>query len=278
MSVVLSGSLTLSGEMSGGGVITADNPIIGYQNLASASSMATTTEATTHSAANLANVSTALYWQGVLSSPPEDEYITITLNTENFVDYIGIAKHNFYTEQIEASVEVLDDSSPAEWTEIVSGVIPPNDGPIIFRFTPQAITQIRVRLRPGNAAPRAAVLYVGALLVMQRRIYVNHRPVSYAVNTDTVNAMSENGSFLGRIVMREMVQTDADFTNLTPTWYRTYFDPFAIAAREAPFFFAWRPGTYPDEVGFMWVTDNPIPNNALPNGMMSVTLSMKGVK
>jgi hypothetical protein len=46
---------------------------------------------------------------------------------------------------------------------------------------------------------------------------------------------------------------------------------------ERPFFFAWRPDAYPYEVGYCWLTNDPQPSNALPNGMMSVSLEMAGV-
>jgi len=264
--------------VSGGGVINANNPIIGYENRVTTSNISSTTADTSYPVTNLANPSTELHWEGELSSPAVDEYIIMALNTEELVDYIGIADHNFYSEQIEVSVEVLNDDSPSAWDEIVSGVIPPNDGPLIFRFTPQGITSIRVRMRPGNAAPRAAVVYAGKLLVVQRRIYVGHTPISYGRNTSVVNARSESGNFLGRIVINETRETNIAFENLTPAWYRTYFEPFVAACNEIPFFFAWRPDAYPNEVGYLWFTDDPKPANSLPNGMMSISFNVNGIR
>ncbi len=278
MPVVISSSLTLAAADSGGGVINADNPIIGYQNQVTASNITATTEDPDFPASNLGNVSTALRWLGEVGSPEADEYITITADTAELCDYIGIARHNFGSAQITVSVEALDeDASPDAWVEIVQEFIPANDQPIIMRFTPQALSQVRIRLQPGNAAPTAAVVYLGALLVLQRRIFVGHTPINYGRGSKVINARSENGSFLGRIVLNEMTKTTAALQNLTPAWYRTYFDPFVTAARENPFFWAWRPGSYPAECGFAWLTNDPKPANQRPNGMMQVSFEMSGI-
>ncbi len=278
MSVVISGSLVLADSVSGGGIVDANNPIIGYENLVTAANVSAVTEATGFPASNLANPSTNLRWQGALSSPAVDEYITLALNTEELVDYIGIARHNFYSAQIPVSIEVLNEAtSPDSWDEIVSDVIPPNDGPLLFRFTPQGIASIRIRMQPGNAAPYVAVVYAGKLLVLQRRIHVGHTPMPYGRSSKVTNAKSENGDFLGRIVLNEMTQTGVELTNLTPSWYRTYMAPFIDASKEDPFFFAWRPGAYPDEVGYAWMTNDPQPSNQLPNGMMQIGLQMGGI-
>jgi hypothetical protein len=277
MTVVISGSLVLSDTVSGGGIINADNPLIGYQNLVTSSNVSATSEDADNPASNVANPSTALRWQGADASPAVDDYLTFALDTAELVDYIGIARHNFYSAQTAVSIETLDEGSPESWTEIVEPVIPPNDGPLLFRFTPQAITSIRIRMQPGTAAPRAAVVYSGALLVLQRRIYVGHTPANYGTQLSVANHRSIGGDFLGRIVLSEKTMTKVALQNLTPAWYRTYLEPFRVAAQESPFFFAWRPSAYPYEVGFVWTSNDPRPENQLPNGMMSFSMDVEGV-
>lgn len=278
MSVVISSSLTIADVISGGGVITADNPIIGYDNLVTTANISATTEDADFPAANLANPATHLKWQGLVDSPAADEYLTIDAETAELIDYVGIAGHNFYSGQIAVSLEILDASaSPPDWVETVAPFIPPNDGPILMRFTPQAIAQIRVRLQPGTAAPKAAVVYCGALLVLQPRLYVGHTPMPYGRSLMTANPRSISGAFLGRIVLSEKTGTSIDLQNLTPAWYRTYMEPFLIAAKELPFFFAWRPSSYPYEVGYGWLAGDPKPVNQRNNGMMQVTLDLEGV-
>jgi hypothetical protein len=278
MTIVISGSLVLSDSVSGGGVINADNPLIGYRNLVTSSNVTATSEAADNPASNVANPSTALRWQGAGGSPAEDDYLTFALDTAELVDYLAVARHNFYSGQIAVSVEVLnEDTSPDSWDELVAPVIPPNDGPLLFRFTPQGIASIRLRMQPGTAVPRAAVVYCGVLLILQRRIYVGHTPINYGTQLSVANHRSISGDFLGRIVLGEKTGTQVQLQDLTPTWYRTYLEPFRVAAKEIPFFFAWRPSSYPYEVGFVWTTDDPQPQNQLANGMMSFSMDLEGV-
>lgn len=267
MAIVISDLLTIEAP---------NNPVIGYDNLLTSSNVTTTTEDASHPAAYLANPSTALYWLGEETSPSSDEYITIALETEQLVDYVAIARHNFGTAEIEVSVEVLG-GSPETWDEIVSGAVPSDDTPLVFRIEPQAIRSVRIRLLPGLEAPRAAVIYTGTLLTLQRRIYVGHTPITLGRKSDVVTGMSESGNFLGRIILNETNETSFSLENLTPDWYRTYFDPFVEAAISKPFFVAWRPDSYPNEVGFVWCTDDIAPDNSAPNGMMSVGFKVRGV-
>lgn len=276
MSVVISSSLVLSSVDDG---TNADNPIIGYENLITIENVISDTADVNHPATNLANNSTRLRWQGVHSE--SDQYVTVTLDNNEEIDYLAIARHNMYTGLFAVSVEGLVDASesPTLWEELVSDVILPNDGPTIFRFTPGIYQGIRLRIQssPTDTAPFIAVMYVGKLLVMQRRLYVGHKPASYARQSKITNGRSESGNFLGRVVLNQMVKSSAAFNNLTPSWYRTYVDPFVIASKDTPFFFAWRPGSYPRECGFMWMTNDPDMNNQRPNGMVQTTFEMSGI-
>jgi hypothetical protein len=278
MSVIISSSYVITESASGGGTINADNPVFGWHNLVTASNVAATTAASGFPASNLANPSTNLRWEGELSSSEADEYLTVTLGSVDPLDYLAIAKHNLGSAQIPVSVEYLDiDASPDAWEELIAPVLLPNDGPALFHFPPQALDSIRLRMQPGTAAPTIAVMHVGALLVVQRRLYVGHTPMPYGRTTKVMNARSESGNFLGRIVLNQMTGTQASFKNLTPAWYRTNMDPFLRAAQEHPFFFAWRPGSHPLEIGYAWMTNDPKPVNQLANGMMSIDLQMAGV-
>jgi len=147
----------------------------------------------------------------------------------------------------------------------------------LFRWEPISLTALRLKMQPGLAPPEAAVLYAGRLLILQRRVYVGHTPINYGRKTSVTNGMSESGNFLGRIVVGQSLETVLSLTNLTPSWYRSNMEPFVTAAREAPFFFAWRPGSYPREVGYAWLNNDPQPVNQRPNGMMGVELKMSGV-
>lgn len=272
MSVVVSSSLVIADVVSGGGIIDGNNPLIGYENLATAANLSATTENASNPADNLTNPATYLFWEGTAMST--NEYITMDLATGDDVDYVAVAKHNFSTAGITVSVEAFISSS---WTEIVDQFIPPNDGPLLMRFTPQAIVSIRIRLQVGTVTPQAAVVYTGKLLILQRRIYVAHAPMLYSRAAQVSNGRSETGQFLGRIVKNQMTKTTVNMDNIMPDFFRTYLDPFFVAAKEQPFFWAWRPGDYPYEISYGWMTNDPQPINSKNNGMMKMSFDMSGI-
>ncbi len=283
MSVVISRNYVISDSISGGGVINADNPLIGYYSIVDPGVLTSTTEQLGYPVTNLANPATHLEWRG--NDNNDDEYITLNVETIDLIDYIGIAKHNLGTSGMAVSVEVLSggiDDSPQVWVEVFEPVLLATDAPAILRFEPQAINSIRLRIQPSAQSPapfpRIAVMYVGKLLVLQRRIYVGHTPFTMGRVTTVVNGRSESGNFLGRIILGEMTQTKVELHNLTPDWYRAYMEPFLLVAQETPFFFAWRPSTYVREVGYAWLTSDPTPSNERNNGMMQVSLEMAGIR
>jgi hypothetical protein len=278
MSVVISSSFVLSDSASGGGIINADNPVIGWRNIVTSASISALTAASGFPASNMANPSTNLRWEGAVASPADDEYITISNAGVEQLDYLAIARHNFFTAQIAVSVEYLDvDASPDAWVELIEPGIPASDGPILWRFPTLAYASLRIRMQPGSAAPTIAVVYAGLLLVLQRRIYVGHTPMPMGRTTKAINSRSESGNFLGRIITNQKTGTGVDLQNLTPAWYRENMEPFLLQAQEEPFFFAWRPSSYPAEVGYGWLTNDPQPKNQRSNGMMNVSFEMSGI-
>lgn len=253
--------------------LSLNNPLFGYRNFVTAAGTVADTEEVDHPASNLANPLThpSAEWRAADTTA---QYLTFTISEIDPVGYVGIARHNFGSAAIAAIIEAYIDGV---WTEVSPEQMPADDSPLIFRIEEQSVSQIRIGLSSGDAPARAAVVYIGPALVSQRRLYVGHSPLKMARTTDVVSGMSEASDFLGRIVMGEYVGTSIDLKNLTPDWYRATFDPFVVAAKKAPFFFAWRPVDYPNEVGFCWLTNNPKPVNQRNNGMMSVQLQVNGI-
>jgi hypothetical protein len=153
--------------------------------------------------------------------------------------------------------------------------MPSNDNVLILRFEETVYHSIRLKLAEGDAPPQAAVVYTGLLLVMQRRIYVGHTPITFGRQTVIRTGVSEGGNFLGRVVTGSTLRSSVTMQNLTPAWVRSDLDPFIQASQTTPFFWAWRPETYPDETGFAWVDSDIRPVNSRANGMMSVEFEMQ---
>lgn len=247
------------------------NPIIGYKNIVSSDTLVADEQDPNFPVENLFNPTTNQLWKGLTAST---QYLTVTADGADTHDYIGIVGHNFHSQAIAASVEV---DSGSGFEEVVTPSIPGTDGPLIFRYTGQTGSAIRLKMAAGDAPPEMAVIFVGKLLVLQRRIYVGHTPINYARETEIMGGRSMRGHYLGQVLLGQYLANSVDISNMTPDWYRAYMDPFVKACRNQPFFFAWRPSQYPDEVGYCWFTNTPKPQNQRSNGMMSISLALEGV-
>jgi F5/8 type C domain-containing protein len=252
--------------------VDPNNGRIGWHNLVTAANVTASSEAVGFPALNLGNPMTFQVWR---ASGLAAQTITVNLGASTVVNYIGIARHNLGTAGVNYTIQGSADGDT--WTTIAGPVGPSDNGIIFHNFTQGSYAYIRLQLGAGSVAAQLAVLYVGRVLVLERRIYVGHTPINYGRESIVSSGMSESGQFLGRVLRRETNSTKVTLANLTPEWYRSEFEPFAAVAAVTPFFYAWRPQKYPAEVAYAWSTDDPRPSNTRSNGMMQVELTMQGI-
>lgn len=246
---------------------------IGYQNLITRSNISADYAEAENPVANAANTLTNLFWR---STSAAAQYITVAAGLNSGIDYVGFANHNLGSAGIAYQVQGSNDGST--WEDIGDEIIPDSDSPHVQIFPLTVFTLYRVKLTPSGAiVPRIAVIFIGKMLVLQRRTYVGHTPITMGRDTTFTTNRSENGHFLGRAIRRESLSSSINLQNLTPEWYRSYMDPFAEAAKLTPFFWAWRPVDYPLEVGYCWTTDAITPKNQRANGMMEVSFKITGI-
>lgn len=250
--------------------IDPDLPALGYRNVVTPSTIVADTQDVNFPASNLANPATNLEWRAADDS---EQYLTVTISDPEDIDYVGIARHNFGSAEIAVSIEEF---VGGDWQELVEDIMPADDSPLMFRFVPHSCAQIRIRMREGIAPPRAAVVYVGKLLDLERRIWVGHTPLPHARKLNLVSGISESGNFLGSILLGESRSTTVSLSLLSPEWRRANLEPF-IKTRPAPFFFAWRPQSYPREVGYCWITNDPMPVPVAPANLLSEDWSITGI-
>jgi len=269
MSLVISSAIVVSGAADD---LSLNHPVIGWHNLVTSSTIVADNEETNYPASNLANPATHLEWR---SDDDGDQYLTITTNEVDPIDYLAVAGHNFFSEEIPTSVEGY---IGGVWTEIVEEVMLPDDGPAIYRFEAQSLSAIRLKMQaPVDALPRAAVVYVGKLLVIERKIYVGHTPLPDGIKTSVVNGRSESGKFLGRIQLGEWRESTIPLSLVSPDWFRTYMRPFLRDGKNLPFFFAWRPEDYPFETGYAYLMEDPAPTPVGPNNLIAFDMKVSGV-
>jgi hypothetical protein len=294
MPIIISDSLVVSQEQE----FDADNPVIGWETLITAGSVRsglvndpdTSADNTDWPASNLANPSTAARWQA--DAEGSDVFLEVTLDGLNDVDYLAFAKHNLGTERF--SLQVFgatgrDANDDPVYFSLTQDFILENDNAVLVRFETGSYIAIKLMLTITNSGetenPRIAVMYVGKLLVCERKLQVAFTPITMGRHSNVLSGRSEDGQFLGRVITSQWLETSANFAFMSPDWYREFFDEFVENAQTEPFFFAWAPVSYPYEVGYVWLTGDATPSisHSAPNisgtglGLMSVTLNMQGV-
>ncbi|MHB0784437.1 hypothetical protein [Bradyrhizobium sp. 5.13L] len=250
--------------------VTLDHPVIGWHSVVTPSSVVANSADPDFPASNLANPATHLDWR---ADSPGLQYVNVTIDYVDELDYVGIAGHNFGSEQI--PISILDSFG----NTLVDEVLLADDSPVLFRFTAQSLAGVTLVLSAiDGQLPRAAVLYVGKLLTLERKIYVGHTPLTQARRRNVQNGRSESGKFLGRIVLGAWRETVIPLSLLSPAWYRDHGgDEFIAVAAETPFFFGWRPQSYPYEIGYCWLTEDPMPVPTGPSNRIAFDLKVSGI-
>ena len=261
MSIFISSALVVSSQ---GGVL--DAPVMCFDNIVTPNNITSTSGLIDRPIGNVANPATAWVWE---ASSAVTQTITITTDGRE-VDYVGIARHNL--DQIGLTVTIKYNGVIVAPAQAVS-----DTQALLFLQNIATPTTIQIIITGATVAPRIGVLYVGKSLQLQRGIGVGHTPITYGRNRKTINGVSENGQYLGEIVVSQVNSNQVNMQNLTPDWYRSMLDPYFAASPRVPCFFAWKPSKYATEVGYVWVEGDPQPTNQRSNGMMSVSWTFKGL-
>lgn len=201
------------------------------------------------------------YWRVDFGQPVEIDYIAL-------FGLIGSAR---------VAAEVSTSIDGVNFTTFGNAVMPVDDAPLMFLDTLRVATSMQVYFTGAGVMPRLAVAYAGLTLAMQRAVYGGLTPLPLARKTMRHQHFSRGGQFLGQAYRRLGIATAIPWRNLTASWYRETFDPFVKLARQYPYFIAWRPETYPNEVGFVWTDDDITPVNMGKGALMNVTVPMEGV-
>jgi hypothetical protein len=251
-----------------GEVVAVDDGkgVLCFNNIVTPNNITATSSTIQSPITSISNPATAFVWE---ASSAATQTITVTTDGSE-VDYIGIARHNL--NQIGLTLSIKYNGVVVLAPQAIS-----DTQAILFLRGIAAPTTIEIIITGATLAPKIGVLYVGKKLELQRGIYVGHTPVTYGRDRVTVNGVSENGQYLGQIVVRQTNSTQVSLQNLTPAWYRASLDPYFAATPRVPCFFAWKPVKYPAEVGYVWIEGDPKPSNQRSNGMMQVDFSFKGI-
>ena len=194
-------------------------------------------------------------------------------------DYCCIAAHTLGTaaSNLTLTIEYLNPPlvSPSVWNPIISNASISDDSPIFAIFRPVTAIGFRITIN-GTTAPRIGVVRFGQALQMPQPLYAGHTPLILSRQTTMRSNKSTTGEFLGRTRLRNARSTEIGWTHLRADWVREYWLPFQFAMEQDPFFLAWRPITFPNDVGYCYVDGGslPAPTNSGPRDFMNVSMNI----
>lgn len=137
---------------------------------------------------------------------------------------------------------------------------------------------VRLTVTSADAMPKMAVVYIGEAMVMPIEPEGSgFMPITLSRQTTLHRSLSSGGQFLGQNFRSNGLEGDISFIVLDPAWYRATFDQFVQSARKLPYFVAWWPEQYPEEVAYVWSPDDIIGQYMGQHDYMQVSWKMIGL-
>lgn len=189
-----------------------------------------------------------------------------------FFNTIALAAHTLGTDGVTFTIAGL--TGIGGWVDLITQT-PTTDEPFVVCFgSIKMFTKLRITI---DKQAEIGVVYAGMRLNMPLSIYGGHTPDTMGRETDIKTARSVSGNFLGRTVVRRGYEARHEFKHLGAAWYRSNFEPFAKDAITNPFFIAWYPSKYPNEVIYGWVEQDIVGRNMGVRDFMETSFTVKAI-
>ena len=200
--------------------------------------------------------------------------LTVAQNDTGPVDYIAFAVHNLgdVTSQ-PVTLQASDDG--ITWSDIV-GIEFEDNRPLLMHMKERTHQHWRLLFPGVTENVQIGILFIGKLLQVQHTIYDGLNVPNLSREEKIIPNRSEGGQFLGQLLSSQAYKSSFSFEHLDPQWYRDRFDPFVVKSQTWPFFIAWRPASYPNDLVFARRTSDIKPTNHGEIGLVSVSLDIEG--
>lgn len=224
---------------------------------------------------NLRHPMTYEWWSPSTHPSSSDQWVRVQLPEADLASYAAIGAHNLGDVGAQVSLQRWVGSS---WETVVGPVTPSNNSPILMLFTSLEAQQWRFLLSGGDNSvlPRVAVFYVGRSLDMPRPILGGHVPPDLADRLEASPTDSEEGQWLGINVVRRAKNMSVDFENIRYTWVDENMRDF-LEASHLPYFFAFRPLSYPKSVMLGRTAERIRPSFIGRQNTMSIAWTIEGL-
>jgi hypothetical protein len=163
------------------------------------------------------------------------------------------------------------------WVALSPATAMTDNSAIMFIFAATSASRWRINITAGGTLAEIAVVKFGLALQLERPIFGGHAPILFSRQTVMKMNESETGEYLGRSKWRTYLETTYSWQNLSASWIGANWPSLQRAVETEPFFIAWRPSGYPDQVAFGRAMGVPIPSNSGTRDLMSVELQMRAL-
>lgn len=214
-------------------------PLILHKNLLkTANSVVASSTAPGFSSLALMDERPYTYWK---SANNNSQTITITLNSSEDVDCLGICAHN-----IKGCTVQLQAYSGGSWQTIGSIIAP--EFSFMIKGNSINAQQFRVTISASTEAQFLGVLSIGKALVFPEKPNAPYVPFSESTEAET--NISKTNNELGTDEKNNPVTCSPSFMDIQRTWVNSNFEPFWYETGKQGnwFFYGWDLDVCPDEV------------------------------
>lgn len=250
----------------------SNNPFVAWNNLGASATLGGSTPSTGGERANAVTGTTYDKWRAVEASG--FAWLDFDFGTATNISFAAIAAHNIGT--LGASVRVMRSSDGVTYTDAGAGSVTPSDNsPIAWRMATSgnSARYWRITVFDLSASDEVSigVAFLGNDLTIERRFYQGFAPVITPTEVQAQSNVSVGNEFLGDSIIGRGSSLSAQFQYVDPKFVRgASWKSFQTAFNEmSPFFFAWRPEKYPDDIHYCKRTGATIrPENSGPRDLM----------
>lgn len=260
----------------------ADLPVIGYSTIVTPTNVSASLESAGFPASALGNPLTYDRFRAPVTGDSQGNvYVFVDAGAAVPVDYFGIAAHNLGTLAATVTLYGANEAGLATTLTQFGTASPSNDAPLMVLEASLTrrywVLEIDAGAVTNTEEVDIGVLFIGARLTFERCVRGQYRPLPYSRTTGYNVARSMNGQFLGRTIQRKGFKSSVSFSLMSAAWVRATFQPFVKAARTSAYFFAWKPDTYPNEIGYVDTSDDIGVEYTGDRDRMSASWEMQGL-
>jgi hypothetical protein len=275
--------------------MAAENPVILYDNRFADGTPTANHEDADFPAVNVGDPRTFMVAKGASAATWE---ISVDAGSADKVaDCVAFIGHNFFTSAAQVEVQSSDDG--VSWTLRLAAFSPYSDRAQLRTFTQVQARHWKVIVSDPTAIPYLACLFVGQRIDFPFPPETPFTP--YQEGVEVESRRSKSGNLLGTTVRYGLLEIDAVFRLIDreevygdsgewgkflwgSSWggnnipFRYFWEVHGCLMKM--FFWAWDPGTFPDEVFYVKFRDDY--RFATPLSVLayvdSLTLGMEGIK